>query len=90
MPPRKYIIVGLIIAVILAVFMYKRYKNKSEYVIPPTSVSDTNTTRQAAYASNLVACETTYINAVNSGTDTATATTAINACISSKIGRAHV
>ena len=85
MPPRKYIIVGLIIAVILAVFMYKRYKNKSEYVIPPTSVSDTNTTRQAAYSSNLVACEVTYINAMNGGTDAATASTALNACITSNV-----
>jgi hypothetical protein len=83
----KRIVQGIIAFVIVAVliFMYRKYKNKSEYVIPPTPTSDTNTNRQTRYSSNLVSCETTYINDVNSGTAAATAMATLDACISSNV-----
>ena len=86
----KRIVQGVIAVVIIAVliFMYRKYKNKSEYIIPPTAQSDTDATRQTRYSNDLVACETTYINAVNNTTDglaTTAITDALNACISSNV-----
>ena len=86
----KRIIQGIIAFIVIAVliFIYIKYKNKSQYVIPPTATSDTNTTRQQAYSNDLVKCETTYINAVNNTTDglaTQAITDALNACISSNV-----
>jgi len=86
----KRIIQGVIAIAVIAVliFIYRRYKNKSEYIIPPTATSDTDSNRQTRYSSNLVSCETTYINAVNNTTDglaTTAITNALNDCISSNV-----
>lgn len=83
----KRIVQGVIAVVIIAVliFMYRKYKNKSEYIIPPTTTSDTDTTRQKKYSDDLVSCETTYINDVNSGTASATAMVTLDTCISSNV-----
>jgi hypothetical protein len=86
----KRIVQGVIAVVIIAVliFMYRKYKNKSEYIIPPTTTSDTDTTRQKKYSDDLVSCETTYINDVNNTTDglaTTAITNALNDCISSNV-----
>ena len=83
----KRIVQGVIAVVIIIVliFMYRKYKNKSEYIIPATSTSDTDATRRDGYNSNLVSCETTYINDVNTGTASATAMVTLDACISSNV-----
>lgn len=83
----KRIVQGVIAVVIIAVliFMYRKYKNKSEYIIPPTTISDTNSTRQVAYSSNLASCEVQYINSVNSGTSSTEAMDALDTCISSNV-----
>lgn len=85
----KRIIQGVIAFIVIAVliFIYIKYKNKSQYVIPPTATSDTNTTRQQTYSNDLVKCETTYINAVNdnNGTASQAITNALNECISSNV-----
>jgi hypothetical protein len=78
-----------IVVVVILIFMYRRFAKKSEYVIPPTATSDTNTVRQTSYSSNLVNCETVYINAMNAaGTDTTAqgaAVSVLNTCISSNV-----
>lgn len=84
----KRIVQGVIAIVIIAVliFMYRKYKNKSEYIIPPTSASDTNSARRTAYTSNLSSCEVTYINSMNTpGSVAADVTTLLNNCISSNV-----
>ena len=92
----KRIVQGIIAFIVIAVliFIYIKYKNKSQYVIPPTTTSDTDSTRQTRYSNDLVKCETTYINAVNnaSGLETTqktaaetAATAALNECISSNV-----
>jgi hypothetical protein len=75
------------IVVAVLIFIYMKYKNKSEYVIPPTATSDTDSNRQTRYSNDLVKCETTYINAVNGndGTASQAITNALNECISSNV-----
>jgi hypothetical protein len=80
---RKQIIIGIVVVVIVAAFLYKKYVNRSKYAIPPTTTSDTNTTRQTTYSSNLVACETQYINDMNAADPNAN--TKVNNCISSNV-----
>lgn len=87
---KKRIIQGMIAIAVIAVliFIYRKYKNKSQYIIPPTTTSDTDSTRQTRYSNDLVSCETTYINAVNNTTDglaTTAITNALNGCISSNV-----
>lgn len=86
---KKRIIQGVIAIAVIAVliFIYRKYKNKSQYAIPPTATSDTDTTRQQTYSNDLVKCETTYINAVNGndGLVTTAITNALNDCISSNV-----
>jgi hypothetical protein len=84
---RKNLIQGIIVVVVVVLifFLYKKYKNKSTYIMPPTSTSDTVSARQIAYSSNLNSCEVTYINSVNSGTVSTAATDALNECISSNV-----
>ena len=78
-----------IIVIVVLLFMYRKYMKKSQYVVPPTPASDTNTVRQTAYSSNLVNCETVYINAMNAAgadaTAQATAVSVLNTCISSNV-----
>jgi hypothetical protein len=75
-----------IVVVVILIFMYRKFTKKSDYVIPPTSTSDSNTVRQTSYSSNLVNCETVYINAMNADpTAQAAASSALNACISSNV-----
>jgi hypothetical protein len=85
----KRIIQGIIAFIVIAVliFIYIKYKNKSQYVIPPTATSDTDSNRQTRYSNDLVKCETTYINAVNDndGTASQAITNALNECISSNV-----
>jgi hypothetical protein len=86
---RKSLVQGIIavVVVVLIFFLYKKYKNKSTYIMPPTSTSDTVSTRQIAYSSNLSNCEVTYIDSVNSngGTVSTAITDALNECISSNV-----
>lgn len=78
-----------VVVIVILIFMYRKFTKKSDYVIPPTSTSDTNSARQTTYSSNLVNCETQFINAMNTaGSDTSaqtTAQTALNTCISSNV-----
>ena len=75
-----------VVVVVILIFMYRKFTKKSDYVIPPTSSSDTNSVRQTNYSSNLVACETTYINTMNSPNPDRTAADAtLEACITSNV-----
>ena len=78
-----------VVILIVLFFVYRKFTKKSEYVFPPTTTSDTLTTRQAAYSSNIDTCETIYINAMNAaGTDQAAKDAAMNTantCISSNV-----
>ena len=78
-----------VVVIVMLIFMYRKFTKKSDYVIPPTTTSDTNSTRQSTYSSNLVSCETQFINAMNAaGTDTTAQTAAqavLNTCISSNV-----
>ena len=78
-----------VVVIVILIFMYRKFTKKSDYVVPPTAASDSNTTRQTSYSSNLVSCETVYINAINAaGPDTTAqgvAQTALNTCISSNV-----
>jgi hypothetical protein len=80
--------IALVIIIVLF-FVYRKFTKKSEYVFPPTTTSDTLTTRQQAYSSNIDTCETIYINAMNAaGTDQAAKDAAMNTantCISSNV-----
>ena len=80
---RKQIAIGIVVVVIVLAFLYKKYVNRSKYAIPPTAASDRDTTRQTTYSSNLVACETQYINDMN--TADPNANTKVNNCISSNV-----
>jgi len=78
-----------VVVIVILIFMYRKFTKKSDYVIPPTPASDTNTTRQTTYSSNLVSCETQFINAMNAaGTDQTLKDAAMNSantCISSNV-----
>jgi hypothetical protein len=75
-----------VVVIVILIFMYRKFTKKSDYVIPPTTTSDTNSTRQTSYSSNLVTCETTYINAMNEPDPDATAANAtLNDCITSNV-----
>ena len=75
-----------VIVIVILIFMYRKFTKKSDYVVPPTAASDANTTRQTSYSSNLVSCETAYINAMNeAGADQTAQGVALNTCISSNV-----
>jgi len=78
-----------IVVIVILIFMYRKSTKKSEYVIPPTATSDTNSTRQTTYSSNLVSCETQFIDAMNAAgsdqTAQGVAQTTLNTCISSNV-----
>jgi len=82
------LVIAMVVIVIL-IFMYRKFTKKSEYVIPPTATSDTNTARQTTYSSNLFSCETQFVNAMNAAgsdqTAQGVAQTALNTCISSNV-----
>jgi hypothetical protein len=82
------LVIAMVVIVIL-IFMYRKFTKKSDYVIPPTATSDTNTARQTTYSSNLISCETQFINAMNAAgsdqTAQGVAQTALNTCISSNV-----
>lgn len=82
-------VIRLVIAIVIAAVLFFMYRKKSDYVIPPTATSDTNTARQTTYSSNLVSCESVYINAMNAAgsdqTAQGVAQAALNTCISSNV-----
>jgi hypothetical protein len=74
-----------VVVVLVLIFMYRKFTKKSDYVIPPTTTSDTDTARQTTYSDNLVSCETAYINAKNLNPSDATADTTLTDCITSNV-----
>lgn len=82
-------VIRLVIAIAIAVVLFFMYRKKSNYAIPPTATSDTVSTRQTAYSSNLMNCETLFIDAMNAAGSDKTAQDAaqatLNTCISSNV-----
>lgn len=82
-------VIRLVIAIVIAAVLFFMYRKKSKYTIPPTATSDTNTTRQTTYSSNLMSCETQFITSMNAAGSDKTAQdaaqAALNTCISSNV-----